>query len=73
MQVRGSGAAGASVPGIASVDSVVDGPIAQVVAGPVALTLARVLGSSVDGDATLTGTVGDDPTVLTLAAVRRVS
>jgi hypothetical protein len=70
MQVRGSGAPGATVPEIASVDSVDDGPVARVAAGPVVLTLARVVGSPVEGDATLTGSVGDDPTVLTLAGLQ---
>jgi Maltokinase N-terminal cap domain len=85
MQVRGSGAPGASVPAIAMVDSVSDGPVTHVVAGPVEIALARVVGAPLDGDGTmtgtvtgtvtgtLTGTVGDDPTVHLLASVRRVS
>jgi len=72
MQVRGSGVAGTSVPEVASVDSMADGPVARVVAGPVVLSLARVVGLPVDGDATLTGSVGDDETVHTLAALVRV-
>src|SRR3954454_15303945 len=63
MEVSGSGTAGASVPAFATIDSVSDGPVTQIVAGPVTLALARVVGSPVDGSATLTGTVGDDPTV----------
>ena len=70
MQVRGSGSAGAPVPEVASVDSVADGPVATVAAGPVVLVLPRVVGAPVDGSATLTGSVGDDETVLTLAAMR---
>jgi Maltokinase N-terminal cap domain len=70
MQVRGSGSDLAPVPEVTSVDSVTDGPVTQVVAGPLVLTLARVVGAPVAGDATLTGTVGDDPTVHTLAALR---
>jgi len=70
MQVRGSGLADAPVPEVVSVDSVDDGALTTVVAGPVVLTLARVVGSPVDGVATLTGSVGDDPTVHTLASVR---
>ena len=70
MQVRGSGLADAPVPEVVSVDSVDDGALTTVVAGPVVLTLARVVGSPVDGVATLTGSVGEDPTVHTLASVR---
>jgi len=73
MQVRGSGSgsADAGVTAISAVDSVVDdGPVTTVTAGPLLLSLARVVGSAVDGDATLTGRVGDDETVLTLAALR---
>jgi maltokinase-like protein len=69
MQVRGSGSADAAVPAIASVDSVTDGPTARVVAGPLVLSVARVVGSPVDGHATLTGVIGDDETVHTFAAV----
>ena len=68
--VRGSGSAGASVPEVSVVRSVShDGPLARVDAGPVVLTLARVVGTSVDGDATLTGTIGDDPTTRVLAGL----
>jgi len=73
MQVRGSGSPGAAVPEITSVDAMADGAVARVAAGPVVLTLARVVGSPVEGDAALTGSVGDDPTVLTLAGLRRRS
>jgi Maltokinase N-terminal cap domain len=60
MEVRGSGSAGADVPAITSVDSVQDdGPITTVVAGPVTISLARVVGTPVSGDATLTGSVAD--------------
>lgn len=73
MQVRGSGAAGAHVPEVESVESVEDGPLTRVVAGPVVLALARVVGTPVEGEATLTGSVRDDDTVHTFAAVSRVS
>jgi hypothetical protein len=60
MLVRGSGSAGASVPGISSVESVVDdGVVTTVVAGPVTIALPRVVGTPVAGDATLAGTAGD--------------
>ena len=60
MQVRGSGSAGAAVPTITSVDSVVDdGAVTTVTAGRVTISLARVVGTPVSGDATLTGSVGD--------------
>jgi hypothetical protein len=73
MQVRGSGPADASVPEVRSVDSVDDGAVTTVVAGPVVLALARVVGSPIDGGATLTGSLGGDDTVHILAAVRGVS
>ena len=69
MQVRGSGSPGVEVPEIAAVDAGADGPVARVTAGPVVLTLARVVGSPVDGDAVLTGVVGD----LDLGALAAVS
>lgn len=73
MQVRGSGSADASVPEVGVVGSVShDGALARVEAGPVVLTLARVVGTPVDGDATLSGTVGDDPATHSLAALRVV-
>lgn len=70
MQVRGSGAPGAAVPSFTSVDTLDEGPITTVVAGPVTISLARVLGTPLDGDQFLTGSVGEDATVLTLASVR---
>ena len=58
--VHGSGSPGASVPQIASVDAVRDdGPVTTVSAGSVTISLARVLGTPVSGDATLTGTAGE--------------
>jgi hypothetical protein len=58
--VRGSGAAGTPVPAIESVGSVSDdGPVTTVVAGSVTISLARVVGTPLPGDATLTGSVGD--------------
>ena len=70
MQVRGSGSPDASVPEISSVDSVRDeGPVTTVTAGPVTLSLARVVGTPLSGTATLTGSVGDQDLGV-LAAVR---
>jgi hypothetical protein len=74
MQVRGSGSPDASVPAIvpaiSSVDSVRDeGPVATVTAGPLTLSLARVVGTPLSGSATLTGSVGDQDLGV-LAAVR---
>jgi hypothetical protein len=60
MQVRGSGSADADVPAITSVDSVTDdGPVTTVTAGLVTLLLPRVIGTPVEGAATLTGRTGD--------------
>jgi hypothetical protein len=60
MQVRGSGSAGADVPAVWMVESVRDeGPMTTVTAGPVRISLARVVGASLQGSATLTGTIGD--------------
>jgi hypothetical protein len=60
MQVRGSGAADASVPVVASVESVLDdGAVTTVKAGPVSIALARLVGTPLDGRATLTGSTGD--------------
>ena len=61
MEVRGSGSAGTSAPEITSIESVRDdGALTTVVAGPVTLTLARVTGTPLPGDQTLSGTVGDE-------------
>jgi hypothetical protein len=60
MQVRGSGSAYADVPAITSVDSVTDdGPVTTVTAGWVTLLVPRVIGTPVEGAATLTGRTGD--------------
>jgi hypothetical protein len=60
LPVRGSGSPDASVPQITSVDSVADdGPVTTVVAGPVTISLARVVGTPLPGSATLTGSTGD--------------
>jgi hypothetical protein len=60
VEVRGSGSGNASVPTITSVDSLVDdGAVTTVVAGPVTIRLPRVIGTPVDGTATLTGTAAD--------------
>ena len=70
LPVQGSGRAGARVPAITSIESVSgDGPVTTVVAGPVTIALARVVGTPLPGDATLTGSVGNDDRVV-LAAVR---
>jgi hypothetical protein len=70
VEVRGSGSTGASVPAVSSVDSVDDdGTVTTVVAGPVTITLPRVIGTPVSGDATLTGTAGDQDLGV-LAALR---
>ena len=58
--VHGSGSADMAVPAIGSVDSLSDdGPVTTVAAGPVRISLARVVGTPLPGDATLTGSVGD--------------
>jgi hypothetical protein len=60
LPVRGSGAPGAAVPEISSVDAVSDdGGVTTVVAGPVTISLARVVGTPLPGSATLTGSAGD--------------
>jgi Maltokinase N-terminal cap domain len=57
--VQGSGSAGTEVPGVSAVDSVRDdGPVTTVTAGPVTLSLARVVGTPLSGDATLAGSTG---------------
>jgi hypothetical protein len=71
MQVRGSGSAG-DVPAVTSVDSVTDeGTVTLVRAGDLELALARVVGSPLDGEARLTGTVGDSQQTSVLASLRR--
>jgi hypothetical protein len=73
MQVQGSGSADADVPPVWAVDSVADeGSVTLVRTGSVELTLAREVGTPVAGEESLTGRVGDDATVLTLAAARRM-
>jgi hypothetical protein len=70
MQVRGSGSAG-DVPAVTSADSVTDeGTITVVRAGDLELTLARVVGASLDGEAKLTGRIGDSGETLQLASLR---
>ena len=71
MEVRGSGAPDADVPPLPSVDAVNDdSPITTVTAGPLTISLARVVGTSVEGEATLTGTAGGQDLGV-LAALRR--
>jgi hypothetical protein len=70
LPVRGSGSPDATVPEVASVDSVVDdGSVTVVTTGPVTIRLARVVGTPLAGSSTLTGTILEDPTVLTLATL----
>jgi hypothetical protein len=58
--VRGSGSPDAEVPTISTVDSVTDqGAVTTVVAGPVTISLARVVGTPLPGNATLTGRTAD--------------
>lgn len=72
MQVRGSGSAGTDLPDVTRVDSVTDvGTLTQVRAGDLTLTLARVLGSPLEGEHTLTGRVGDSGETSVLATLRR--
>jgi hypothetical protein len=68
MQVRGSGGDGERP----EVDSVTDeGTVTLVRAGDIELALARVVGSPLDGEATLTGTIGDSEQTSVLASLRR--
>jgi hypothetical protein len=72
MQVRGSGNPGAVVPPLTSIDSVTDeGTVTLVRSGEVQLTLARVVGSPLEGSETLTGQVGDSGEPTVLASLRR--
>ena len=71
MQVRGSGSTG-NLPAVSSVESVIDeGTVTLVRAGDVELTLARVVGASLDGWPRLTGQVGDSDETSVLASLRR--
>lgn len=71
MQVRGSGS-GNYAPAVTSVDSVTDhGTLTVTRAGDLELTVARVVGSPLDGELTLTGRVGDSDELHMLAALRR--
>lgn len=71
MQVRGSGTEGAAVPVIAEVEDVRDdGELTVVTASGVRLTLARVVGASLEGDRVLRGSIGDrDGLVLATASL----
>jgi hypothetical protein len=72
MQVRGSGDPGAETPDLTSVDSVTDeGAVTTVRAGDLELAVARLVGSPLGGDETLTGRVGESDEPLLLAALRR--
>jgi hypothetical protein len=72
MEVRGSGVRDTEVPEVTSVDSVTDRDgVTSVRAGGLELLLARVVGTPLEGTATLTGTIaGADETHL-LATIRR--
>ncbi|HEY3530178.1 MAG TPA: hypothetical protein VGK78_13615 [Nocardioides sp.] len=60
MEVHGSGSVEAEVPAITSVGPVQDdGTVTTVVAGALTISLARVVGTPVAGDATLSGSIGD--------------
>ncbi len=71
MQVKGSGS-GSDSPDVTSVDSVTDrGALTVTQAGDLELTVARVVGSALDGELTLTGRVGDSDEPHVLATLRR--
>jgi hypothetical protein len=72
MQVKGSGNV-CDPPSVTSVDSVTDhGTLTVTRAGDLELTLARMLGTPLDGELTLTGRVGDSDELHMLASLRRV-
>jgi hypothetical protein len=72
MHVLGSGNASTDVPGVTSVDAVTDvGRLTLVRAGDLTLTLARVVGSPLEGDYLLTGRIGESPETSELASLRR--
>lgn len=72
MQVRGSGEPGADVPDVTAVDSATDhGTTTVVRCGALELLLARVVGTELVGDQTLSGTWRDGEGVL--ASLRRTS
>ena len=48
-----------------------DGPVTTVTAGPVTITLPRVVGTPVSGFATLTGAIGDQDLGVLAALTRR--
>ena len=71
MQVKGSGSAN-NPPALTSVDSVTDrGTLTVATAGDLELTVARVVGSALDGELNLSGRVGDSDDRLVLATLRR--
>ena len=71
MQVKGSGSAN-NAPALTSVDSVTDrGTLTVTRAGDLELTVARVVGSALDGELNLSGRVGDSDDRLVLATLRR--
>jgi hypothetical protein len=72
MQVRGSGREGTPVPDISQLESVTDdGDVTVAAAGPVELRVARVVGTPLDGEHALRGTVGDSVESVVLATVQQ--
>ena len=71
MQVKGSGS-GSDLPDLTTVDSVTDhGTLTVTQAGDLELTVARVVGSALDGEFTLTGRVENSDELHVLATLRR--
>ncbi|MDP9221983.1 MAG: hypothetical protein M3P23_15800 [Actinomycetota bacterium] len=72
MQVRGSGTPGTGLLDVTSIDSVTDeGTVTVVRARDLTLTLARVVGSPLEGDYTLNGRIGESGDTSVLASLRR--
>ncbi len=72
MQVRGSGTPGTGRPDLTSIDAVTDeGTVTVTRAGELRLTLARVVGSPLDGDDRLDGRIGESRETSVLATLRR--
>jgi hypothetical protein len=76
MQVRGSGSGsgspGLGLPDVTSIDSVTDeGTVTMVRAGDLSLTLARVVGSPLEGDYLLNGRIGESGETSVLAGLHR--
>jgi hypothetical protein len=72
MEVRGSGGPGTDLPQVTRVDGVTDEETVTLVrAGALQLAVARVVGSPLEGEFTLTGRVGDSGATSVLASLRR--